>query len=151
MFAGQSFANNLAKWDGQQWTGIASQFDFFSTQSLTVFDDGSGPALYFVAVFLDLNPTVFSQKIMRWDGAVLNASGQINEVLAFAIQVDRNIGDSLYIAGDFVTFNGADGSVPIKNVVSITLCPPATSNAADLNGDGGVNGSDLAVLLVNWG
>jgi hypothetical protein len=44
--AGNVRANYIAKWDGTQWSPLGSGTNGPSVTSLTVFDDGNGPALY---------------------------------------------------------------------------------------------------------
>jgi hypothetical protein len=44
--AGGVVANFIAKWDGSAWAPLGSGMDSGDVNALTVFDDGSGPALY---------------------------------------------------------------------------------------------------------
>ena len=44
-------ANSIAAWDGTAWSRVGTGFDW-DVYALTVFDDGSGPALYAGGTFL---------------------------------------------------------------------------------------------------
>lgn len=44
--AGGLPANNIARWDGVGWSALGNGLAGYLTQTLTVFDDGNGPALF---------------------------------------------------------------------------------------------------------
>ena len=67
--AGGSPANNIARWDGQQWyplsSGTAGQYPM--VHALTLFDSADGPQLHLGGEFATAGGTVASA-IARWDG-----------------------------------------------------------------------------------
>jgi len=83
-----------------------------------------------------------------YDGTTVSAVGadEFNGA-GFALPIDKYYDDALYYGGNFSLFNN---QTYVLSIARCTLCSPA-SNPADLNGDGVVNGADLATLLTNWG
>ena len=67
--AGGSAANGIAKWDGTSWSPVGSGAgsSFVSAGRLTVFDDGSGPALYSAGGFSIAGGTTPTD-VAKWDG-----------------------------------------------------------------------------------
>jgi hypothetical protein len=104
--AGDVAANHLAKWDGARWSplgngvGGGSQPDVFA---LTVFDDGTGFALYAGGRFTTAED-VTANHIAKWDGTQWSAlgSGTNNEVSALTA-FDDGTGPALYAGGQFTT------------------------------------------------
>jgi trimeric autotransporter adhesin len=67
--AGGTGVNHVAKWDGSSWSSLGSGMSpFFGVDALTVFDDGSGPALYAGGSFTVAGGTL-AHFIAKWDGA----------------------------------------------------------------------------------
>ncbi|MBX3324159.1 MAG: hypothetical protein KF757_14365 [Phycisphaeraceae bacterium] len=113
LYAGGSFitaggvtVNNIARWDGHEWSALVSPERVGiddEVEALTVFDDGSGPALYVGGWFL-----VYLE---RWDGEewsvpsntpYLAVNGEV-----FALKVyDDGSGPSLYAGGSFFAAGG---------------------------------------------
>lgn len=69
--AGTTPANSIAKWDGSTWSALGSGLEYLGAlgggRDLTVFDDGTGPALY-VAGAIDHAGGVAVNGIARWNG-----------------------------------------------------------------------------------
>lgn len=121
LFAGGNSINSpldseftsIVRWDGHRWTPILTDVDYVSSQSftyaLTMFDDGTGPALY--AGRYALVGNAFGGVVVRWDGASWSQVGGVfdNSVLALKV-FDDGSGGALYAAGRFTTSAGA--SVP---------------------------------------
>lgn len=82
LYAGGSFSNqdpfmsNIAKWDGNVWTPVGAGMDN-PVYCLTVFDDGSGPALYAGGSFTGSGPQPLSG-VARWDGSNWSPVGFID-------------------------------------------------------------------------
>src|SRR6185436_15833401 len=85
LYAGGSFtsaggvpASCIAKWDGASWSalgsGMTGGLSTTSVSALTVFDDGSGPALYAGGNFTSAGG-VAASRIARWDGSSWSALG----------------------------------------------------------------------------
>jgi HYR domain-containing protein len=113
LYAGGSFlgasgvpANRVARWDGASWSSLGSGFangTNGSVSALTVFDDGSGPALYAAGGFTGAG-TALASRIARWDGASWSAldSGLESSVLALAA-FDDGTGAALVAGGAFTS------------------------------------------------
>ena len=82
--------------------------------AMTVFDDGSGPALYVAGSFVTAGD-VPARGIARWDGASWSALGSGLAGVANALTVfDDGGGPALFVGGDFLTAGG----VPARNLAS---------------------------------
>lgn len=107
--AGGGPANRIAKWDGASWTPLGGGITGTGSQvlALTVFDDGSGPALY-AAGYFDGAGGVAANNIAKWNGSSWSplASGTNNLILALGV-FDDGTGSALYAGG---WFNAAGGS-----------------------------------------
>jgi hypothetical protein len=98
----QDPANNVAKWDGTTWTTLGGGTNG-PVDSMTVYDDGSGSALYVGGSFT-VAGGVAANRIARWNGSSWSAvgSGTSGSVLAFAtFDVHDHSGPALYAGGDF--------------------------------------------------
>jgi hypothetical protein len=106
-------ASRIAKWDGSTWTLLGSGVSGFiaAVQALTVFDDGSGPALFAGGLFSSAGG-VAAKSIAKWDGSGWSALGsgvggsataQVSALTVF----DDGGGPALYAGGDFTTAGGA--------------------------------------------
>ncbi len=108
----------IARWNGSSWTTIAdlieSGYWYYSTytygsadaSALTVFDDGSGPALYAGGTFDTLNGQPI-QGVAKWNGSTWTALGSGISGTVFCLAVfDDGSGPALYAGG---SFGGAGG------------------------------------------
>src|SRR5712692_8839425 len=113
--AGGVLVNNIAKWDGTQWSALGSGLGVEGCDScghvlaLTVFDDGSGPALYAGGGFTRAGGVVVNS-IAKWDGTQWSAlgsgmNGEFASVLALTV-FDDGSGPALYAGGGFTTAGG---------------------------------------------
>jgi hypothetical protein len=100
LYAGGQFAsaggvvvNNVARWDGEGFTALAGglkQSPLFGglpeVRALTVYDDGSGPALY-AGGYFSLAGGLAVRNVARWDGSSWTAlvSGMPNGLNALAV------------------------------------------------------------------
>jgi hypothetical protein len=115
--AGGVSANQIAKWDGTQWTALGSGMRMNDTDALAVFDDGSGPALYAGGDFM-VAGGVAAHNIAKWDGTQWSAlgSGMNNAVHALAV-FDDGSGPALYAGGDFTMADGVSA-----NSIAVMRC-----------------------------
>jgi hypothetical protein len=148
LFVGGLFANagggaavNVARWDGAAWSPLAGGVN--ATVSALKVIDGS---LYLAGEFQFVNG-VNMRGVTIWDGSVftpmgsgLNAGGPHG----YALVRSAVAGDALVLGGSF----SSAGGVLNSNIAQWNLC---TMSGPDLNGDGVVNGEDLAKLLAAWG
>lgn len=102
----------LARWDGSSWTGFNDpSVDLIQVvDSLAVFDDGSGPALYVGGNFTTAGGTEVN-RIARWNGTGwsplagedgIGVNGRVRTLTVF----DDGTGPALYAGGEFTTAGG---------------------------------------------
>ena len=107
-------AQQVAKWDGSGWTPIGGMISRVNV--LTVFDDGSGPALYAGGDFPGVDGQV-ARRIARWDGSSWtgldsNMNGEVNALAKF----DIGAGPMLCVAGRFtIAGNGTANRIASWN------------------------------------
>ncbi len=116
LYAGGSFGlagdlrvNRIAKWDGDQWSGLGGGTNGF-VRPLAVFDDGTGEALYAGGHFTHAG-NVEVNYIARWDGNQWSSvGGGMNDVLQGSALVvfDDGTGAALYAGGSFTTAGGVE-------------------------------------------
>lgn len=130
--AGPVTVSRIARWDGVEWhalgTGLAPYVassggsSTSSIDSLAVFDNGAGPALYAGGSF-DSISGVAARSLARWDGSSWSSVGDIlyamgpsysGAVSAMAVYND-GFGPNLYVAGRFSFAAG----VPAKNIARL--------------------------------
>jgi hypothetical protein len=117
LYAGGSFtsaggvaASRIGRWDGSSWSTVGSGVGGNSPDihALTVFDDGSGPALIAGGSFTFSGGHV-TEGIARWDGSNWSALGGLySDVLALTV-FDDGSGPALYAGGQF--YYSSDGAV----------------------------------------
>ena len=104
-------AHNIARWDGQNWSALSNGTDYDGVYALTVYDDGSGPALYAGGRFSDAGG-VETNSVAKWDGTNWSALGtgvdgigSYQTVSALGV-FDDGGGPALYVGGDFELAGG---------------------------------------------
>ena len=103
--AGGVEANNIARWDGMDWSGLNNGMNS-GVFGLAVFDDGGGPALYAGGEFTTAGG-VAATKIAKWDGSNWAALGSGLEYGALSLVVfDDGNGPALYVGGNFTIAGG---------------------------------------------
>jgi len=107
--AGGVAARHIAKWDGLAWSTLVigvSGGPAPRVNSLIVFDDGDGPALYAGGSFTTAGG-VSAANVARWNGTSWSAlgTGTDKAVLSLATFDDGN-GPALYAGGEFTTASG---------------------------------------------
>ncbi|MFG0283524.1 MAG: hypothetical protein ACF8R7_03805 [Phycisphaerales bacterium JB039] len=98
-------ATYVAKWDGVEWSevgdGLISLSPLFGVEAMTVFDDGTGPALYVAGA--DFAPVGEpSASVARWDGAEWKTIGADLGGRITSLQVfddGSGAGEQLYLGG----------------------------------------------------
>lgn len=109
--------NNIARWDGTDWSALTDAggtgVDRF-VNALTVWDDGSGPALYVGGAFFDAGGQSAAY-IARWDGTDWSTLpgpvpgplgiGMNNDVRTLTVHDDGS-GEALYAGGIFTIAGG---------------------------------------------
>jgi len=109
--AGAVSANNIAKWDGAEWSPLGEGLNH-SVGAIAVFDDGDGPDLY-VGGFFTSAGGVTADRIARWDGNSWSAVGSgmvggLDGVVKALVVFDDGLGGgpSLYAGGTFAALGG---------------------------------------------
>ncbi len=149
--AGGVAVAGLARWDGLGWSGLGAGVDghlFHQVGALAVHDDGSGPALYAGGSFTEAGGSS-ANRMARWDGAAWAALGSgigatdwWEGVDALAV-FDDGSGPALYIGGDFVDTPAGDAY--------LARWGGCEAFPGDVDGDGDVDLSDLAEMLIDFG
>ncbi|MFO0826590.1 MAG: hypothetical protein U0572_00430 [Phycisphaerales bacterium] len=114
--AGGATANRIARWNGSSWsplgTSAANGVNGF-VYALTVFDNGSGPALYVGGAFTATSGSVAANRVAKWNGSSWSslgtgaANGVNNEVYALTVFDDGGGGGpALCVGGAFTTAGG---------------------------------------------
>ncbi|MBK7403078.1 MAG: hypothetical protein IPJ41_00245 [Phycisphaerales bacterium] len=139
-------ALRVARWDGAGWSQVGDGFDD-RVNSLAVFDDGSGPALYAAGAFTHSGPAPIS-RVARWDGVRWSglgpgaSPGLDGPAFALAPLWMPGEGGALVAAGEFTNAGGQ----PAAHLASWMGC----GCAADVNGDGAVTTQDVLLFLNRW-
>ncbi|MEE8458832.1 MAG: S8 family serine peptidase, partial [Phycisphaerales bacterium] len=155
LYAGGSFQpaqspqNHIARWNGQQWSQLGDPV-YNGANSLVdtmiVYDDGTGPALFIGGYFEQVADT-WSPKVSKWDGTRFWSLGDGVSSTVHALAVhDDGSGPSLYIGGNFT----AAYDLPVSNVIEWSGCPFSPC-PGDVDGDGTVGINDFLALLAAWG
>ena len=101
--AGGRPAHNIAKWDGKAWLPLGDGTNDTVRGALTVFDDGSGPALYAGGTFTEAGG-VEALHIAKWDGLEWSpVRGGTDAYLSNLAVFDDGSGEgpALYACGGF--------------------------------------------------
>jgi len=115
---GNQNLNRIAMWDGSAWhpligingNGVGGGFPDTQVNAITIFDDGTGSAVYVGGNFTGASG-VGTSNIARWDGQswspLVGPNGQGVNGLVHAIVVhDDGSGPALYVGGRFTTAGG---------------------------------------------
>jgi hypothetical protein len=99
-------ANFIAKWNGSVWSALGSGFNE-RVHALTVFDAGTGPALYAGGQFSTAGG-VPAVSIAKWNGANWSplGSGTANHWVRSLAVFDAGTGPALYAGGNFTQIGG---------------------------------------------
>ncbi len=119
LYVGGSFetpGRNIARWNGQTWSSLSTGLNDI-VRAITVYDSGTGPALYASGHFYMSNSGQETRGIARWDGSAWQAVGtgltlggapwQPNVGHGYSMAVlDLGDGPKLYVGGRFTTAGG---------------------------------------------
>lgn len=112
--AGGITVNGIAKWNGTAWSalgsGLAGPVGFFGAIRMSVYDDGSGSALYIGGQFSSVNG-VSANNIAKWNGSNWAAVGSgLNDRAGAMAIYDEGNGPELVIGGDFTQAGGVSAN-----------------------------------------
>ncbi|MGY6555092.1 MAG: hypothetical protein ACXIUM_11305 [Wenzhouxiangella sp.] len=116
--AGDVRPQRMAVWDGTSWDSFGTGLDpaQVSVRATSVFDDGSGPAVFAGGGFIGAGGLPL-RAIARWDasgwarvgdGTGFNSTAEIDSMTVF----DDGDGPALYVGGSFSSIDG----VPARNL-----------------------------------
>ena len=97
-------ANMIARWNGSTWSAVGSnltpRFASAEIDSLLVYNDGTGPALYAGGINLRVNADGINRANVKWNGTTWTAVGQAltGRTWTMAAWDDGN-GEKLYAGG----------------------------------------------------
>jgi hypothetical protein len=122
LYAGGTFygeLDRLAVWDGVSWLPVPGQPDG-SVVAMTVFDDGSGPALY-VGGHFDTAGGQPVSNLAKWDGRAWSAvgggvSGENTPVILDMLVWDDGSGPGLVVGGMFATAGAGAGAITANGI-----------------------------------
>lgn len=140
--AGSASANCLAKWDGSSWSPLGSGMSGGTpyVSALSVYDAGSGPALYAGGLFSSAGG-VATDNVAVWNGSSWSAAGAGLQSLVTCMTVfDDGSRPALYSGGDFFTA----GTVETGHIAKWD------GSSWSALGDG-MNGPVLALLVFDDG
>ena len=164
--AGGVPANNIAKWDGTQWSALGSGIES-APMSLGVFDDGNGPALYAGGHFEHAGG-IPAKNIARWDGQQWSALGEGTDGQAntlTASDADSDLGAALWVGGVFERAGGVsayniakwDGSEwsalgdgVDEDVYGLTIFDDGSGDALYVAGEFTTAGEIDAIGMAKW-
>jgi hypothetical protein len=113
--AGGIAVNRIAKWNGTNWSALGSGMNATVRGAMTVFDDGTGPALYVGGDFSIAGGRPISH-IAKWDGhqwsSVGGGTGGSNNSVRSLVVHDDGTGPALYVGGKF----DFAGGVPVSGI-----------------------------------
>jgi hypothetical protein len=159
--AGGVAASNIAKWNGSSWSALGTGVSGGSSPSvsvLTVFDDGSGPALFAGGNFTTAGGAAVNY-IAKWNGSSWSplAMGLDHGVLALTTY-DDGTGPALYaggyLAGGIAKWNGAHWSAVgggMNSVVdSLAVFDDGSGSALFAGGSFNNAGGIPVNLIAKW-
>lgn len=100
---GVFLTHGIARWDGTNWSSVGNGLTSGVVDSLHVFDDGSGPALFVGGLFSTVGG-VSASNIAKWDGASWSALGSGLSSRVYALETfddARGDGPALHAGGVF--------------------------------------------------
>jgi len=104
-----SDASALVRWDGEEWTSVDAGLEDDVRPivwDMSIFNDGSGPALYIAGQF-DSASGVPASNIVRWDGQNWQAlDSGTNGTVSTLLEVQTDAGRALYASGEFSVAGG---------------------------------------------
>ena len=132
--------SHLAQWDGVSWTPFTAGVNG-PVYSLSVINTSTGDLLVVGGNYSQAGGAP-ANNIAAFDG---DSWSTFDQGAASIVRSAARFQDALYVGANAVTPAGVS-AIPLRKWI---LCDNA--NPQDLNGDGVVNGADLATLLIQWG
>ncbi len=131
-FAGGTAVNNVAKWNGVEWSDVGGGLSP-GVRCFELFDDGDGTDLYAGGIFEQSGTGL--NRIARWDGATWTSlrqglDGEVSDLAVF----DDGGGESLYVVGEF------------RNISGLRAVRAATFNGTDW----GALGDGVSATIRDW-
>lgn len=138
--SGATATSHLARWDGAAWTEFAGGANG-PVHTLAVIQTGQGPRVIAGGEFTQIG-AISADRIAVFDGSSWEALADGSTSIVRAI---APVGGAIYVGANATT-PGGSGAPPLRKW---NVCDAGIPG--DLNGDGVVDGIDLASLLSQWG
>jgi hypothetical protein len=142
-------ANNIARWDGTQWSALGSGGGNGVNSSVTALA-ASGSALYVGGYFNEANvggPLVAANDVARWDGSSWSALGSSGgNGLNGGVEALAVSGNDLYVGGHFYKANV--GASPEVRASRVARWDGANWSTLGSDGGEGLNGSVYALAIT---
>jgi hypothetical protein len=144
--AGGASVTNIAAWDGQNWSVVGEGLSG-SVLDLQVIDEAGQEILIAAGGFTadGVAPSLLMNRVARFDGIAWQPIG--GAAMGDTVQTLTLHNNELIAAGNFTT-TGVQFTNRIANFVP---CTTSSTCSADLDQDGQVGASDMAILLGSWG
>ena len=172
--AGGQPVRGVAAWDGEAWFEVGGGVEIEgaielgldgSASALTVFDDGTGPALYAGGSFTTAGG-ISSNRIATWDGSEWTPlSSGMNSTVSTLTVFDDGTGPALFAGGSFTTAGGIEANRIAKwdaeewspfgsginySVLALTVFDDGTGPALYAGGDFTTAGGVEANRIAKW-
>ncbi len=143
--AGGRPANGFAKWDGEHWIPAApSPPPPTAWSQLFALNTPAGERLFALGSRHAGDYSWYSE-LWRLEGDTWISLGTFDKLARDLTTYDDGGGPSLFVGGDFDAVDG----IASRGIARRNLCDP-DDIAADLDGDGVINQSDLGLLLAAY-
>ena len=133
--AGNVKANSLVRWTSSGWSSVGLGLDGLGSatvNAMTVFDDGSGSALYVAGAFTSAGGAP-ALNIARWNGTTWSPLGEGLDAGVYSLCVfDDGTGPALY-AGGYFTHAGSVSTARIARWNGTTWSPLAPGSSGQIN------------------
>ena len=144
--AGGAAVQNIAAWDGQNWSVVGEGLSGSVLDLLVTEENGQEILIAGGGFTADgVAPSLLMNRVARFDGVAwqpMGGAGMGDTVQTLALH-----GGELVAAGAFTT----SGATFTNRLANFVPCTAPTSCSADLDGDGQVSATDMAILLGSWG
>jgi hypothetical protein len=162
---GLSIGFGIARWNGTAWSFVGSGVNVGAVRALTVFDDGTGPALYAGGQFTTAGGAP-ANRIARWNAGWSPLGSGVNNTVRALTVFDDGTGPALYAGGEFTSAGGVaasriarwDGTAwsPLGSgmtwtVNALTVFDDGTGPALYAGGLFGTAGGVSAKHIAKWG
>lgn len=144
--AGGASMSNITAWDGQNWAPVGSGLNG-AVHSLLVSEEDGASILLAGGAFTGtgVTPTLLLNRVARFDGIEWQPMG--GAAMNDTVHTLAHFNGRLVAAGSFLTA----GTEFVNRIAVLEPCQTTAACPADLDHNGEVSASDMAILLGAWG